>query len=241
METDLETLPVGEDAPRLLIAVIEVPVGSRNKYEYEPDLGVIMRARELPGAVSYPTDYGFVPSTLTGRGDALDIVVAADNPAFPGCVVRVRPIRALHMIDSKGEEHNMLAVPDDDPRFADIGALEDLPDENLREIEQFFEVYKRLESDKEAHTRGWQGFDDTQELIRECMQAFARSCVLLALPLDPIPPKAWRNRPKSALLGVGEVGLVCSDDFDSYRPYSVCALHTGGIESSGQILRTRGE
>jgi inorganic pyrophosphatase len=89
-------------------------------------------------------------------------------------VVRARPIGALHITDSKGEEHNVLAVPDDDPRFADIGALEDLPDENLREIEQFFEVYKRLEGDEEAQIRGWIGFEDTQELIRECMQAFAQ-------------------------------------------------------------------
>src|SRR5215212_590273 len=106
METNLGTLPIGDDAPRLLNAVIEVPVGSRNKYEYEPDLGVIMRDRVLPGAVRYPTDYGFVPSTLTDRGDALDVVVAAYDPAFPGCVVRARPIGALHITDSKGEEHN---------------------------------------------------------------------------------------------------------------------------------------
>jgi inorganic pyrophosphatase len=175
METNLETLPIGEDAPRLLNAVIEVPVGSRNTYEYEPELGVIMRDRVLPGAVRYPTDYGFVPSTLTDRGDALDIVVAAYDPAFPDCVLRARSIGALHISDSKGEEHNVLAVPDDDPRFADIGALEDLPDEKLREIEQFFEVYKRFEGDEEAQICGWQGYDDTQELIRKCMQAYARS------------------------------------------------------------------
>src|SRR5829696_4296322 len=153
METNLETLPIGEDAPRLLNAVIEVPV----------------RDRVLPGAVRYPTDYGFVPSTLTDRGDPLDIVVAAYDPAFPGCVVLARPIGALHVADTKGEEHNVLAVPDDDPRFAEISALEDLPDENLREIEQFFEVYKRLEGDEKAQIRGWLGLEDTHELIRECM------------------------------------------------------------------------
>ena len=173
METNLETLPIGEEAPRLVNAVIEVPVGSRNKYEYEPDLRVIMRDRVLPGAVRYPADYGFVPSTLTDRGDALDVVVAAYDPAFPGCVVRARPIGALHIADSKGEEHNVLAVPDDDPRFADIGALEDLPKENLREIEQFFEVYKRLEGDEEVQIGGLLGCDETQGLICECMQAYA--------------------------------------------------------------------
>ena len=175
METNLEELPTGEDAPRLVNAVVEVPVGSRNKYEYEPDLGVIVRDRVLPGAVRYPTDYGFVPSTLTDRGDALDVVIAAYDPAFPGCVVRARPIGALHITDSKGEEHNVLAVPDDDPRFAEISALEDLPKENLREIEQFFEAYKRLEGDEEAQIRGWLGRDDTHELIRRCMQAHARA------------------------------------------------------------------
>jgi inorganic pyrophosphatase len=175
MGTNLEELPTGEDAPELVNAVVEVPVGSRNKYEYEADLGVIVRDRVLPGAVRYPTDYGFVPSTLTDRGDALDVVVAAYDPAFPGCVVRARPIGALHITDSKGEEHNVLAVPEDDPRFADIGALEDLPKENLREIEQFFEVYKRLEGDEEAQIRGWIGLEETHELISECMKAHARA------------------------------------------------------------------
>ncbi len=175
MKTNLETLPIGEEAPRLVNAVIEVPVGSRNKYEYEPEFGVIMRDRVLPGAVRYPTDYGFVPSTLTGRGDPLDIVVAAYDPAFPGCVVRARPIGALHITDSKGEEYNVLAVPDDDPRFADMHALEDLPNQNLREIEEFFEVYKQLEGDEEVEILGWLGLDETHELIRECAQTYVQA------------------------------------------------------------------
>jgi inorganic pyrophosphatase len=175
METNLETLPIGEDAPRLVNVVIEVPVGSRNKYEYEPDLGVIVRDRVLPGAVRYPTDYGFVPSTLTDRGDTLDIVVAAYDSAFPGCVVRARLIGALHIADSKGEEYNVLALPDDDPRIADMRALEDLPDQNLREIEQFFDVYKRLEGDEEVEILSWLGLDETHELIREYAQAYARA------------------------------------------------------------------
>ncbi|MDP8949200.1 MAG: inorganic diphosphatase [Actinomycetota bacterium] len=166
METNLEALPIGEEAPELVNAVIEVPVGSRNKYEYESELGVIMRDRVLPGAVRYPTDYGFIPSTLTDRGDPLDVVVASYDPAFPGCVVRARPIGALHISDSKGEEYNVFAVPDDDPRFADIRALEDLPGQNMREVEEFFEVYKRLEGDEEVEIRGWLSLEETHELIR---------------------------------------------------------------------------
>jgi inorganic pyrophosphatase len=105
----------------------------------------------------------------------LDIVVAAYDPAFPGCVVWARPIEALHIADFMDEEHNVLAVPDDDPRFADISALEDLPKENLREIEQFFEVYKRLEGNEEVEILGWINLDETHELIRECAQAYARA------------------------------------------------------------------
>lgn len=171
MSINLETLPIGEDAPRLVNAVVEVPVGSRNKYEYDPELGVMVRDRVLPGAVRYPTDYGFVPSTLTDRGDNLDIVVAAYDSAFPGCVVRARPVGALHMSDSGGEEYNVLAVPDDDPRFADIASLEDLPEQNLREIEQFFEVYKRLEGDEDVEIHGWLGIEKTHDLIRACARA----------------------------------------------------------------------
>jgi inorganic pyrophosphatase len=104
----------------------------------------------------------------------LDIVVAAYDPAFPGCVVRTRPIGALDITNSKGEEHNVLAVPDD-PRFAEISALEDLPDQNLREIEQFFEVYKWLEGDEEVAMLGRLGLDATHELIREYAQAYARA------------------------------------------------------------------
>ena len=167
METNLEALPIGEDATRLVNAVIEVPVGSRNKYEYEPELGIIMRDRVLPGAVRYPTDYGFIPSTLTDRGDPLDIVVAAYDPTFPGCMVQARPIGALHISDSKGEEYNVFAVPDDDPRFAEIRALEDLPDQNLQEVGEFFEVYKRLEGDEEVEIQGWLSLEETHELIRK--------------------------------------------------------------------------
>jgi inorganic pyrophosphatase len=171
MEIDLENLPIGEEAPRVVNAVVEVPVGSRNKYEYEPELGVMVRDRVLPGAVRYPTDYGFIPSTLTERGDALDVVVAAYDPAFPGCLLRVRPIGALHLSDSKGEERNVFAVPEDDPRFSDIHALEDLPDQNLREVEEFFEVYKRLEGDEEVEIGGWLTLEETRELILECARA----------------------------------------------------------------------
>jgi inorganic pyrophosphatase len=124
---NLEKLPIGDDAPHVVNVVVEAPVGSRNKYEYDADLGVVARDRVLPGAVRYPADYGFIPSTVAADGDPLDVFVAAYDGAFPGCVLRARPIGALALRDASGEERTVLAVPDDDPRFADIRGLEDIP------------------------------------------------------------------------------------------------------------------
>lgn len=175
MANNLEELPLGEEAPVVVNAIVEVPEGSRNKYEYDPELGVIARSRVLPGAVRYPTDYGFVPSTLTGRGDPLDVVVAAYDSAFPGCLLRVRPIGALRVKDAGGEEANIFAVPEDDPRFADIRAVKDLPEQNRRELEQFFEVYKGLEGDEQVEILGWLSPEEAHDVIRECAEAHARA------------------------------------------------------------------
>ena len=168
MEVNLETLPIGEDAPEVVNVVIEVPVGSRNKYEYEPELGVIVRDRVLPGNVRYPADYGFVPSTVSTDGEPLDIMVAAYDPVFPGCVLQARVIGALEMEGEGGTEPNIFAVPDDDPRFEDIESLEDMPEQNLHEIEQFFIAFKRLEGDEEVEVRGWRDLEEAHEIIREC-------------------------------------------------------------------------
>ena len=168
MEVNLETLPIGEDAPEVVNVVVEVPVGSRNKYEYEPELGAIVRDRVLPGNVRYPADYGFVPSTVSTDGEPLDIMVAAYDPVFPGCVLQARVIGALEMEGEGGTEPNIFAVPDDDPRFEDIESLEDMPEQNLHEIEQFFIAFKRLEGDEEVEVRGWRDLEEAHEIIRKC-------------------------------------------------------------------------
>jgi inorganic pyrophosphatase len=168
VEVNLETLPIGEDAPEVVNVVVEVPVGSRNKYEYEPELGAIVRDRVLPGNVRYPADYGFVPSTVSTDGEPLDIMVAAYDPVFPGCVLQARVIGALEMEGEGGTEPNIFAVPDDDPRFEDIESLEDMPEQNLHEIEQFFIAFKRLEGDEEVEVRGWRDLEEAHEIIRKC-------------------------------------------------------------------------
>ncbi|MBW3658785.1 MAG: inorganic diphosphatase [Actinobacteria bacterium] len=165
--TDLERLPLGDDAPHVVNVVVEVPVGSRNKYEWDPDLQAMVRDRVLPGAVRYPMDYGFVPSTESADGDPLDVILAAYDPAFPGCVLQARPIGVLDMSDTSGDDRAILAVPDDDPRFDDIEDVGDLPRQNLQEIEDFFRTYKELEGDDEVEIRGWLDADAALELIRE--------------------------------------------------------------------------
>ena len=168
MTPDLEALPIREDAPQVVHAVVEIPVGSRNKYEYDEKLGVVVLDRVLPGALRYPAAYGLIPSTETERGDALDVFVAAYDTVFPGCVVRVRPVGALETSDSKGHELNIFGVPVDDPRFADIGSLDDLPSQSLREVEQFYSTYKKLEGDDGVELLGWRSAEEAQEIITRC-------------------------------------------------------------------------
>ena len=168
MTPDLESLPMGQDAPSVVNAVVEIPVGSRNKYEYDEDLGVVVLDRVLPGSLRYPADYGFIPSTETERGDALDVFVAAYDAVFPGCVVRARVVGALETSDSKGGEFNIFAVPVDDPRFSDIESLEDLPHQSLHEVEQFYVTYKRLEGDEEVELVGGRPAKEAQEIIARC-------------------------------------------------------------------------
>ena len=165
--TDLEQLPLGDDAPHVVNVVVEVPVGSRNKYEWDPDLQAMVRDRVLPGAVRYPMDYGFVPSTESDDGDPLDVILAAYDPAFPGCVLQARPIGVLDMSDVSGDDRAVLAVPDDDPRFDDIEDVSDLPRQNLQEMEDFFRTYKGLEGDDEVEIRGWLDAEAAFDLIRE--------------------------------------------------------------------------
>lgn len=165
---NLERLPLGDDAPDVVNAVIEVPFGSRGKYEYDEELGALVRDRVLPGAVRYPMDYGFVPSTLAPDGDALDVMVAAYDPAHPGTIVEVIPIGVLDLVDVSGEESNLLAVPKDDPRFDGMRSIDDVPRPNLLEIEQFFEVHKRLEGDPDVEIRGWRGAEVARELVLAC-------------------------------------------------------------------------
>ncbi len=133
---------------------VEIPRGSRAKYELDKKTGHFRLDRVLHSSVHYPADYGFVMDTLGNDGDPLDAIVIVEEPTCPGCVVPARPIGTLFMRDAKGEDEKILAVPTGDPRFDEILTLKDLAPHWRKEIETFFATYKYLESD-DTEVRGW--------------------------------------------------------------------------------------
>lgn len=129
--------------------VIEVPKGSKNKYELDKETGLLRLDRVLYSAVHYPSDYGFIPRTLCDDGDALDVLVLSQEPVHPLTIVMARALGVMRMRDDKGLDDKIIAVCVDDPAFADYGDLDQLPSHVTREIRRFFEDYKKLE-DKEV-------------------------------------------------------------------------------------------
>ena len=136
--------------------VVEIPKGSRNKYEYDQQRKVMRLDRRLLSATTYPADYGFIPDTLGEDGDPLDALVLLDEPTFPGCVVRARPVGIFWMEDEKGPDAKVICMPDRDPLWDEVEDIKQLPDPLLAEIEHFFDVYKMLE-DKKTSTHGYEG------------------------------------------------------------------------------------
>ncbi|GAA2580747.1 inorganic diphosphatase [Dactylosporangium fulvum] len=135
--------------------IVEIPAGSRNKYEMDHEQGRIRLDRTLFTATAYPADYGYIPGTLAEDGDPIDAMVLLDAPTFPGCSVRVRPIGLFWMHDERGPDAKLLCVPAADPRWQAIDELADLPEYQLSEIGHFFEIYKDLEPGKHTDVRGW--------------------------------------------------------------------------------------
>jgi inorganic pyrophosphatase len=137
-----------------LIVMVEIPKGSRNKYELDHETGRIMLDRMLFTSMQYPADYGFIEGTLGGDGDPLDALVFVGEPTFPGCRIRVRAVGMFRMRDEKGPDEKILCVPLRDPMWSQVERLGDLNENLLNEIEHFFQVYKQLERKKTA-TRGF--------------------------------------------------------------------------------------
>lgn len=158
----------GSRRQRSVDVFVEIPKGSRTKYELDKKSGRIRLDRVLFSSVHYPADYGFISDTLGGDGDPLDALVVVEEPTFPGCILPARPIGTLLMHDAKGADEKILGVPVGDPRFDEIRELEDLPRHWRREIETFFATYKTLEGPAgEVRLTGWRGSRVAWQLIEK--------------------------------------------------------------------------
>jgi len=169
--TDYSRLPIGDNAPKRVNAVIEIPRDSVNKYEYDKTLHVFRLDRTLFSPVHYPGDYGFIPSTLGHDGDPLDVLVLVESPSFPGCLMEVRPIGVLQMVDQGNRDEKILAVAQSDPLYQQVNDASQAPQHLLREIEHFFSIYKYLE-DKRTEIAGWGDAEQARKIIREGMKNF---------------------------------------------------------------------
>ena len=156
----------------MITCVVEIPKGSRNKYEYDSESGAIKLDRFLSSSVVYPTDYGFIPETLAPDGDTLDALICVSEPTFPGCVVECQPVGLFDMEDEKGMDSKVVAVPCDDPGWNTLERLEDLPGALRNEISHFFAIYKDLEPGKESIVKGWRDRDAAQEEIEAARKRY---------------------------------------------------------------------
>lgn len=165
---------LGAVADEKIRAVVEIPKGSRNKYELNEETGDMEFDRRLFGAVSFPTDYGFIRSTRTEEGDPLDVLVCVTEPTFPGCVVPVNVIALFRMHDEHGPDHKVVGVPAGDPAWCDIEDVDGLPGDLKDEIAHFFSVYTDLEG-QEVTIDEWGSGADARELLEACRRRYAES------------------------------------------------------------------
>ena len=168
---NLNQVPLGDRAPDLVNAIVEIPRGSNMKYEYDESVGLIRLGRVLYSPSFYPVDYGFIPQTIAPNGDHLDVLIVVNEAAVPGSIQYVRPLGVLHMCDEGGPDDKILAVTAVDPRFDEVTDLETLSPHVRSEISHFFEVYKALEA-KEVEVQGWSGRETAHATIRAAHAAW---------------------------------------------------------------------
>jgi inorganic pyrophosphatase len=166
-------VPLGDKAPELFNAIIEIPKGSYNKYEIDKETGLIALDRANYSAAPYPFDYGFAPRTYWEDNDPLDVIVLTTFPLNPGILVPVRPVAVLDMVDDGESDMKVIAVPAGDRRWDDVNDLADLNKHNLKEYEHFFQTYKTLKGKPApVETRGYKDKKATLEIIRRAMELY---------------------------------------------------------------------
>jgi len=168
----IEAISIGTNPPEDVNVIIEVPVGGQPiKYEMDKEAGVLVVDRFLYTPMTYPGNYGFVPHTLSGDGDPIDVLVCNTRQLVPGCVINVRPIGVLIMEDNAGQDEKVIAVPTPKltRRYENVHEYSDLPEITLRQIEHFFEHYKDLEPGKWVKIGGWHDAAHARRMIVEAI------------------------------------------------------------------------
>jgi inorganic pyrophosphatase len=179
--TDYLNLPIGELSPEQINVVVEIPQGSRNKYEYDKNLNIFRLDRALHSPIYYPGDYGFVPQTLAEDDDPLDVLILVVQPTFPGCLVVARPIGLLKMTDEGKPDDKILAVPVGEPAYNGVHTQMQIPPHTLRMISHFFETYKLLEG-KQTSTQGWQDAAAARRSVMESAERFREAHATVVTP-----------------------------------------------------------
>jgi inorganic pyrophosphatase len=155
-----------------LRCLVEIPKGSRNKYEYDEALGGIKLDRFLFSSVVFPADYGFIPETIGEDGDALDAMVLVGERTFPGCVIEVRAIAVLRMTDDRGQDDKIVCVPLEDPNWSSLEDLDDIPDQLREEVRHFFSIYKEPEG-IDVEVQGFEGCEAALKLVEAARERFS--------------------------------------------------------------------
>lgn len=158
--------------PNIINVLIEIPKGSRNKYELDKELNVYKLDRVLYSSVQYPGDYGHIPNTLWHDGDSLDVLIKVREPSFPGCLIEARIIGVLNMQDNGDNDAKILAVPENDPYYERIQNINDISPAFLKEVEHFFQVYKQLEPKKEVKVNGWENKEEAIKAVQKSISMY---------------------------------------------------------------------
>ncbi len=146
--------------------IVEVPKNSANKYEYDGKLGLFRLDRALYSPVHYPGDYGFIPGTLAEDGDPMDVLVLTGEASFTGCMIEVRPVGVLNMVDQEENDQKIISVPNRNPRYDQIHTMDQIFHHVRREIEHFFTIYKELEG-RMVRMEGWGGPREARRFIQD--------------------------------------------------------------------------
>lgn len=178
-------LPAGDDAPETIQVVIEIPKGSRNKYELDKQTGLYHLSRVLYSPMIYPGDYGFIPQSYYEDGDPLDILVLTNEPTFTGCVVNVRPVGIFKMLDKGEPDDKILCVATHSPYFGHIHELSDVPPHFLREVAHFFAVYKDLEGSRTL-ALGWDSATEAKRRVVHALDLYKREFQRKPKPVKPL-------------------------------------------------------